>query len=179
MAQEIIGIKIEVNGQEKILSSMGEIRKELKEAQFDVLKFSEKFGASSKEAVEAAKRVAQLRDAIGDAKALTDAYNPDQKFKALTASLSGVAGGFGAVQGAIALFGVESENVQKTLLKVQSAMAISQGLNAIGDSIDSFKTLGNQIKFYNSIIKKQHFRRRHVEKMIACPFFKLIEFYYF
>jgi len=146
MAQEIIGIKIVVGGQEKILSSIGEIRKELKEAQFDVLKFSEKFGASSKEAIEAAKRVAQLKDAIGDAKALTDAFNPDAKFKALTASLSGVAGGFGAVQGAMALFGVESENVQKTLLKVQSAMAISQGLQAVGESIDSFKQLGAVIK---------------------------------
>jgi len=48
----------------------------------------------------AAKRASELKDRIGDAKALTDAFNPDAKFKALTASLSGVAGGFAAAQGA-------------------------------------------------------------------------------
>ncbi|CAB4153110.1 hypothetical protein UFOVP617_51 [uncultured Caudovirales phage] len=145
MAEEIVGIKIQVGGQEKILTSMGEIRKEMKAAQFDVLKFTEAFGASSKEAVEAAKRVAQLGDAIGDAKSLTDAFNPDAKFKAFSAALSGVAGGFAAVQGAMALFGSESTNVQKALLKVQAAMALSQGLQTVGESIDKFKELGSVI----------------------------------
>lgn len=146
MAQEIVGIKIQVGGQEKILSSMGEIRKELKSAQFDVLKFSEAFGASSKEAIEAAKKVAQLKDAIGDAKDLVGAFNPDAKFKALSGSIQGVAGGFAAVQGALGLVGVEGENVQKTLLKVQSALALSEGLNSVMGSIDAFKNLGAVIK---------------------------------
>jgi len=107
---------------------------------------SDKFGATSKEAIEAAKRAAELRDRIGDANALTEAFNPDAKFKALTSSLSGVAGGFAAVQGAMALFGSESEDLQKTLVKVQSAMALSQGLQAVGESIDSFKQLGAVIR---------------------------------
>jgi hypothetical protein len=127
-------------------TSVGSLKKQLREAQAEVTALAEKFGATSKEAINAAKRAAELKDAIGDAKALTEAFNPDAKFKALTASLSGVAGGFGAVQGAMALFGAESEDVQKTLLKVQSAMAISQGLQSVGESIDSFKQLGAVIK---------------------------------
>ena len=146
MAQEVVGIKIQVNGQEKILSSMGEIRKEMKAAQFEVLKMSEAFGASSKEAIEAAKRVAQLKDAIGDAKDLVGAFNPDAKFRALSGSIQGVAGGFAALQGALGLVGVEGENVQKTLLKVQSALALSEGLNSVMGSIDAFKNLGAVIK---------------------------------
>jgi len=127
-------------------ASVGSLKKQLREAQQDVMALADKFGATSKQAIEAAKKAADLRDRIGDAKALTDAFNPDAKFKALTSSLSGVAGGFGAVQGAMALFGAESENVQKTLLKVQSAMAISQGLQSVGESIDSFKQLGAVIQ---------------------------------
>jgi hypothetical protein len=127
-------------------ASVGSLKKQLREAQQEVMALSDKFGATSKEAINAAKKAAELKDRIGDAKALTDAFNPDAKFKALTSSLSGVAGGFGAVQGAMALFGVESENVQKTLLRVQSAMAISQGLQAVGESIDSFKQLGAVIQ---------------------------------
>jgi len=136
---------IEVNG-EQAQGAVKSFREQLREASKDVINMSEKFGATSAEAINAAKKVAELRDRIGDAKALTDAYNPDAKFKSLTSSLSGVAGGFGAVQGAMALFGAESDNVQKTLLKVQSAMALSQGLQAIGESIDSFKILASVIR---------------------------------
>jgi len=107
---------------------------------------SEKVGATSEQAVKAAKRAAELKDAIGDAKALTDAFNPDAKFKALTSTLGGVAGGFAAVQGAVGLLGSESQNVEKAILKVQSAMAISQGIQSVGESIDSFKQLGATIK---------------------------------
>jgi hypothetical protein len=150
MAEEIVGIKIQVGGQEKILSSMGEIRKELKQAQFDVLKFSEAFGASSKEATDAAKKVAQLKDAIGDAKDLVGAFNPDAKFRALSGAVQGVAGGFAALQGAMGLIGVEGENVQKTLLKVQSALALSEGLNSVMAAKDQFKNLGAVIKDVSS-----------------------------
>lgn len=134
-------------------TSVGSLKKQLREAQAEVGALADKFGATSKEAINAAKRAAELKDRIGDAKALTDAFNPDAKFKALTASLSGVAGGFGAIQGAMALFGAESDNVQKTLLKVQSAMAISQGLQAVGESVDSFKQLGAVIQ-NNSLLQK-------------------------
>lgn len=144
MAQENVGINITVGGNTD--QALGSLKSQLREATAEVTRLSEQFGASSKEAVQAAKRAAELKDQIGDAKSLIDAFNPDAKFKALTASLGGVAGGFSALQGATALFGKENEAVEKTLLKVQSAMALSQGLQAVGESIDSFKQLGTVIK---------------------------------
>jgi hypothetical protein len=125
---------------------LGNLKTQLREAQKEVQALADKFGATSQQAILAAKKAADLKDRIGDAKALTDAFNPDAKFKALSSSLAGVAGGFAAVQGAMALFGTENKNVEKTLLKVQSAMALSQGLQAIGESVDSFKQLGAVIK---------------------------------
>jgi hypothetical protein len=144
MAENLnLNVNVNTSGAE---GSIGSLKKQLREAQNEVVALSDKFGATSAEAIKAATKAAELRDRIGDAKALTDAFNPDAKFKALTASLSGVAGGFSAVQGAMALFGAESDNVQKTLLKVQSAMALSQGLQSVGESIDSFKQLGAVIR---------------------------------
>ena len=133
-------IDINVNA-DSAINATKSLRAQLREAQQEVATLSDKFGATSREAVEAAKRAAELKDRIGDAKALTDAFNPDAKFKALTSSLSGVAGGFAAVQGAMGLIGNESKAVEATLLKVQSAMALSQGLQALGESMDSFKQL--------------------------------------
>lgn len=145
MANEIVGLKIQVDGSEAT-RSVGSLKQQLREAQADVTKLSEKFGATSQEAVNAAKKAADLRDRIGDAKSLTDAFNPDAKFRAFTSTLSGVAGGFAAVQGALGLVGVESDKVEKTLLKVQSAMAVSQGLQTLGESVDSFKQLSAVIQ---------------------------------
>jgi hypothetical protein len=139
MAQEI-DINLNVNA-EQADKSLGSLKSQLREAQQDVQKLADKFGATSTEAVEAAKRAAELKDRIGDAKSLTEAFNPDAKFKALSASLSGVAGGFAAYQGAMGLVGVESKDLEKQLLKVQSAMAIAQGFQALGEARDSFKQL--------------------------------------
>jgi hypothetical protein len=127
-------------------NSVKSLRTQMKEAQAQVGLMADKFGATSKEAVNAAKKAAELKDRIGDAKALTDAFNPDAKFKAVASSLAGVAGGFSALQGAMALFGNENKDVEKALLKVNAAMALSQGLQAVGESVDSFRQLGAVIK---------------------------------
>ena len=138
MAQTVT-VNLEVKDNTKSLKA------QLKEAQAEVQTLADKYGATSTQATEAAKRAADLKDRIGDAKALTDAYNPDAKFKALGSALTGVAGGFSAVQGAMGLVGAEGAEVQKMMLKVQSAMALSQGLNALGEARDSFKNLGKQL----------------------------------
>lgn len=141
---EVVGIQIQVGGNAG--EAVGSLRKQLKEAQAEVAALSDKFGATSAQAVQAAKRAAELKDRIGDAKALTDAFNPDRKFQAFATALQGVAGGFSAVQGALGLIGVESDEVQKTLLKVQSAMALSQGINSVLEARDSFKNLSTVIQ---------------------------------
>jgi len=133
-------IELEIN------SNIGTLKQQFKEAQLEVQALSEKFGATSAQAVEAAKSAALLKDKIGDAKSLTDAFNPDAKFKAVTGALTGVAGGFSVVTGALGAFGKQNESVEKALLKVQSAMAIASGAQAVGESIDSFKQLGAVIK---------------------------------
>lgn len=136
--EKVIDVKIQSEQAEGAVKSL---RQQFREAQQDVAELSNKFGATSQEAVNAAKKASELKDAIGDAKSLTDAFNPDAKFKSLTSSLSGVAGGFSAVQGAMGLVGAQSEDVEKTLLKVQSAMALSTGLQQLGESADAFKQL--------------------------------------
>lgn len=60
------------------------------------------------------------------------------KFESVQKMASGVASGFAAVQGAAALLGGENETLQKTFLKVQSAMAIAQGVGGLKDLIEGF-----------------------------------------
>lgn len=59
-----------------------------------------------------------------------------QKFEAVGKISSGLASGFAVVQGSMALLGVESEDLEKTFVKLQAAMAIMQGVKGIGDLVE-------------------------------------------
>ena len=64
----------------------------------------------------------------------------------LAGALTGAASGFAAVQGAIALVSTESEELNEVLLRVQSAIALAQGVQGVRDAIPAFKQLFNTIK---------------------------------
>jgi len=133
-------------------TNLGSLRSQLRQAQAEVAAMADKFGATSAEAANAAKRAAELRDRIQDAKNLTAAFNPEAKFAAIGQAVGAAAGGFTAFQGALGLAGVESENLQQQLLKVQSALALSQGLEQLGglaDALKNVKTVG--VNAFNSI----------------------------
>lgn len=56
-------------------------------------------------------------------------------YQNVTGALSGIAGGFSAVQGVIALTGSDTENLEKTFVKLQAALALTQGLTAFSNGI--------------------------------------------
>ena len=64
----------------------------------------------------------------------------------LGGSLEYVSGAFAATQGALAIFGKENADVEKAILKVQSALAITQGFSAMREGANSVKQLGAAIK---------------------------------
>jgi hypothetical protein len=145
MAEEIVGLKVKVDASEAT-KSLGQVRKEIKQANSDLIAAQKQFGDYSAEAIAAAKKVAQLKDSIQEARETADLFDPGKKFQVFAGALSAVAGGFSAVQGAIGLLGVESEEVEKSILKVQSALALSQGLSTIADSAKDFQRLGAVIQ---------------------------------
>lgn len=144
MAVEVV-IDLNTNP-DKANQGVGSLRQQLKLAIADAQSMAEKFGETSQEAVNAAKKAAALKEQISDINDTINALSPEAKFNAVIGVAQGIAGGFAAAQGAMALFGAESENVQKALLKVQSAMAIAQGLNDIKGLSDGFKNLGIVIR---------------------------------
>jgi hypothetical protein len=126
--------------------SIGSIKSRLKEARTELTNAIENFGEFSQEAATAAKNVEGLKGTIDDASRLVAAFDGDRKFQAFGQSISAVASGFSAAQGAIGLFGTESKEVEQALLKVNSAMALSQGVNGVLEGVKSFKDLGLVIK---------------------------------
>ena len=117
------------------------LKQQLREATAEVAQMAEKYGEASKETVQAAKRAAELKDKIEDANDAIMAFKGEGAFLATGKALQSVASGFAAAQGAMGLFGSESENVEKAILKVQSAMALAQGLEGLEDAGRAFTQL--------------------------------------
>lgn len=83
--------------------------------------------------------------------------NDEAKFQGIITGLNGVVGGFTAAQGAVALFAGENENLQKIMLKVQSLMSITIGLQQVAqtlnkDSAFQLVTLNGLKQWWNNLL---------------------------
>ncbi|WP_343668723.1 hypothetical protein [Chitinophaga sp.] len=137
-----VDVNVNLNGAQ----TLKDLKKELKEAQGQAIALARQFGELSPQAQAAVARVAALRDEIADMNERVALADPGAKFQVLGNAIQTVAGGFSAAQGAMALFGAESQDLQKTMVKLQGALALSQGLSTIADSWKDFQRLGAVIR---------------------------------
>lgn len=86
---------------------------------------------------ELEEELGRLMDIQGDIQAQGSVLaNDEAQFQGMIQGLSGVVGGFTAAQGAISLFAGENENLQKIMLKVQSLMSITIGLQQVAQTLN-------------------------------------------
>ena len=144
MAKSTAAIEIEVVPKGNAESTVKSFKTQLKEAKIEAQQLVATFGEFSNEALAGQQKVANLSDQMEDFNDRVKALNPD-KFAKVQTVVTGVASGFSAAQGAMALFGSESEDLQKTLVKVQGAMALAQGLEGLGKVQQQFMAIGKSI----------------------------------
>lgn len=100
----------------------------------------------------------RLQDIQGDIRAQGSIMaNDENQFAGMLSGLQGVVGGFTAAQGAVALFGAENEELQRIMLKVQSLMSITMGLQQVAqtlnkDSAFSLVTLNKAKEWWNNLL---------------------------
>jgi hypothetical protein len=93
------------------------------------------FAASADQFIKEAGRI---KDSIGDARAEVGYFASDtRRLDAVLGGVQAVAGAFGAVEGALALAGVENEDLQKTMVKLQGAIALVNGVQAIQNALQA------------------------------------------
>lgn len=92
------------------------------------------------------KQTIALTDRAVDAAAMTTSQK-------LTGAVQGAANAFAVAESASALLGVQSENLQETMVKLQAAMALSQGIQGLKESASVFTQIGQSAKAALSGIK--------------------------
>lgn len=128
----------DVYGEAKPLSS---VIGELEDRLYDMALAGD---TSSDEFKKITKEVGNMRKNIIETDLKIDAMSTTLNQK-VGGALGGVTAAFSLGAGVMGTFGVESEKVQEVLLRVQSAMAIQEGVRGIKEAIPSFKALGGAV----------------------------------
>ena len=130
-----------------ITNSTQPARRQLRELQMLMTNMNLKGLSNTNVFTEIAQRAGELRDAMADSQQAVNAYANDTfKLQAATQMFQGIAGAISIGTSAMGLFGVENEKVNKTLLKVQSAMALVNGLQQIANILNKDSALMLRIK---------------------------------
>jgi hypothetical protein len=109
--------------------------KQLTQLAMEARALGPEFAASADQFIREAGRI---KDSIGDARGEVAYFASDtRRLDAVLGGVQAVAGAFGALQGATALLGVEDENLQKTLVKLQAAMAVVNGVQAVQNALQA------------------------------------------
>ncbi len=151
-------LKAEQAVAEQAATSHTSLRQRLREVKLELVEMEAagQRGTAEYKALQA--EAAQLTDAFADAQAQASILAHDQAgFQGVISGLSGVTGAMSAAQGAVGLFAGENEHLQKIMLKVQSLMAITMGLQQVQqtlnkDSAFSLVTLNGLKEWWNKLV---------------------------
>jgi len=112
------------------------LRNELKQVKEQMQQAALAGGVLGEEYKRLKQRAGELDDTIKDvANDISNAGSDTRGIDNVVGSITALAGGFSAVQGAAALFGDESEDLQRALLKVNAAMALATGLQQVSTAV--------------------------------------------
>ena len=113
------------------------LRGRIRELREEMALYREQFGDQTAKYREMAVELGRLQDIQGDIQTQGKILSNDEaQFQGIISGLNGVVGGFTAAQGAVALFAGENENLQKIMLKVQSLMSITMGLQQVSQALN-------------------------------------------
>ena len=127
---ENVELELKLKGGDKAVKTLGKLEQELNDAREAIKKVEVGSDAFNKLAT-------QIQKASSEVKTLEkqmEGLEPQQKAEAFLKLGEGIAGGFAVGQGAMALMGVESENLEKIQVKVQAAISIAMGVRMMSEA---------------------------------------------
>lgn len=131
----------------KIENSTAPLKKRLRELQAMIAQMNFDGMTDNDVFVRMTAKAAEMKDALGDASQAVRLMSSDTaKLDAVIEGMQGIAGVASIATGAISLFGVENENLERAMLKVQSAIAITNGVQQIANILNKDSILMLKLK---------------------------------
>ena len=134
-------VEVDTDPAKKSIKSLRKELKDLKDEMANLEEGSDAFLEVANKAGEVKHQIDEIQESVSGASA-----DFGDLLGASTKALNGIIGGFTAAQGALSLFGIESEDILKTIKQLQSLMAIGQGIASIDSGIKAMNKLQHAIK---------------------------------
>ena len=132
---------------EKIANSAAPLKKKLKDIQNTLAQMNMDGLSNTDIFHRMAAQAAEYQDAIGDARQATRLLSSDTaNLDAGIQAFSAIAGAATIATGVMGMFGTENKEVQQAILKVQSALGILNGVQAIANTLNKDSILMLKIK---------------------------------
>lgn len=132
---------------DKIQSSSVPLKRQMRDLQAIMAQMNMDGLSNTSQFTEIAKYAGQVKDAISDSQQAISKYSSDTAtLDAVASGFQGISGAISLTTGAMSLFGSENENVQQAILKVQSAMALLNGVQAIATTLNKDSALMLKLK---------------------------------
>lgn len=132
---------------EKIANSAAPLKKKLKDIQNTLAQMNMDGLSNTDIFHRMAAQAAEYQDAIGDARQATRLLSSDTaNLDAGIQAFSAIAGAATIATGVMGMFGAENKEVQQAILKVQSALGILNGVQAIANTLNKDSILMLKIK---------------------------------
>jgi hypothetical protein len=148
MEEVVLKVKVEGSGDSE--AKIKTVKQQLREAKEAALQAKE----GTEEYFQALQKAAGLADQLKDVNEAVNTLDPGAKAQAFGTLINSVAGGFQTITGLYGLLGQKSEEVEKLLLKVQSASALAMGVQSLVEAGKQWNVLKTVVlDFYDSIKK--------------------------
>ncbi len=130
-------------------NEIGKLKQQIRDYTSDAIRA----GSGTKEFAESIQKAADKKEELGKLQRQIQLLRPEERAAAFTNLGQTIIGVFEGGQGALALFGAKSKDVEEDIKKLQAVIALSEGVSKILQSANAFSVLATEIR--NSALAQQ------------------------
>lgn len=128
--KRVVELEVKTTGAENSEKSVKSLKARLRELKLELQGLDE----GSDQFKKLVREAGELQDTIGDLNQQVKNFASDtRRLDATLEGIGAVAGAFGAVESSLALVGVESEELQKTMVRLQAAMTLVNSVQSVAN----------------------------------------------
>ena len=131
MAEKTIGIRLQLNGLNTVITDIKTLEAEIKKAKEDLKDIGLNFGIDSSSFKQLKNEIFEAEKYLNKLNKSVESVSNERQIEGFSKLGAGISSSFAAATAAVSLFGKESEDVQKAATEAQNLLTIALSLRGI------------------------------------------------
>lgn len=133
MSERVIGLRIQLNGLDTVITDVKTLEDELKKAKEDLKDIALNFGIDSSSFKELKTEIVAAEGELTKLNKAVESVSAERQIEGFSKLGAGISSGFAAATAAVSLFGKESESVQKAATDAQNLLTIALSIRGLAE----------------------------------------------